>query len=151
MTPPPRHIKPPVWLILHGLAQVALHHWLPGPRLLSPPWINLGLLPGFAGVLLVIWSVSLGLRRGTPMVPFTESTLLLDEGPYRVSRNPIYLGLTLILASVALFLGTATPWLPVVTLFLILRQQFVLREEPLLRARFGAAYEAYLGRVRRWI
>jgi protein-S-isoprenylcysteine O-methyltransferase Ste14 len=39
----------------------------------------------------------------------------------------------------------------VVSFFLILRQRFVLREEPLLRARFGPAYEAYLGRVRRWI
>jgi len=151
MSDAPRHIRPPVWLILLGLAQLALHHWVPGPRLLSPPWINLGLLPGFAGVLLVLWSVWLGRRRGTPMVPFTESTRLLDEGPYRVSRNPIYLGLTLILASVALFLGTTTPWLPVASLFLILRKRFVLREEALLRARFGPAYEAYLRRVRRWI
>ena len=113
-------INPPVWLILHLGAQAALHRWLPGPRLLSPPWIKLGLLPGLAGVLLGLWSASLFLRRGTSIVPFTESTLLLDEGPYRFSRNPIYLGLTLVLVSTALFLGTASPWLPVVSFFLIL-------------------------------
>jgi len=151
MSDAPRGIKPPVWLLLHLAAQAALHHWLPGPRLLSPPWIDLGLLPGLAGLLLGIWSASLFLRRGTSIVPFTESTLLLDEGPYRFSRNPIYLGMTLVLVSTALFLGTVSPWLPVVSFFLILRQRFVLREEPLLRARFGPAYEAYLGRVRRWI
>ena len=151
MSDAPRHIKPPIWLILHGLAQLALHRWLPGPRLLSPPWINLGLLPGFLGVTLVLWSAVLFRRRGTSIVPFTESSALLAEGPYRFSRNPIYLGLTLILVSAALFLGTTSPWLPVASFFLILRQGFVLPEEALLRARFGPAYEDYLRRVRRWI
>jgi protein-S-isoprenylcysteine O-methyltransferase Ste14 len=140
-----------MWLILHGLAQLALHRWLPGPTLLSPPWINLGLLPGFLGVTLVIWSLFRFLRHHTNPVPFTEASHLVEDGPYRVSRNPIYLGLTLMLVSAALFLGTTTPWLPVVSFFLVLRQRFVLREEPWLRARFGAAYEAYVGRVRRWI
>ena len=151
MSDAPRHIRPPIWLILHLLAQAALHHWLPGPRLLAAPWINLGLLPGFLGVTLVLWSAGLFLRRGTSIIPFTESSLLLAEGPYRASRNPIYLGLTLILVSVALFLGTASPWLPVASFFLILRQRFVLPEEALLRARFGPAYEAFQRRVRRWI
>ena len=151
MSEPPRGMKPPMWLILHGLAQLALHRWLPGPRLVSPPWINVGLLPSFAGVTLVIWCLYLFWRNHTNPVPFSEASHLVQDGPYRVSRNPIYLGLTLILASAALFLGTTSPWLPVVSFFLILRQRFVLREEPLLRARFGPAYEAYLGRVRRWI
>ena len=148
---PGRHIRPPIWLILHGLAQLALHAWLPGPRLLQPPWINLGLIPGLAGAGLVLWSAVLFLRRGTSIVPFTESTHLLATGPYRVSRNPIYLGLTLLLVSAAMFLGTTTPWLPVVSFFLILRQSFVLREEALLQARFGAEYEALRRRVRRWL
>jgi protein-S-isoprenylcysteine O-methyltransferase Ste14 len=147
----PRRILPPIWLILHLLAQAALHRWLPGPRLLPGAWFNLGLLPGFLGVTLVLWSAALFLRRGTSIVPFTESSVLLAEGPYRVSRNPIYLGLTLILVGVAAFLGTASPWLPVASFFLILRQCFVLPEEALLRARFGPAYEDYLRRVRRWI
>ena len=151
MSDAPRPMKPPMWLIFHGLAQLALHHWLPGPRLVSPPWINLGLLPGFAGVVLVLWPASLFVRRGTPMVPFTESTVLLREGPYRVSRNPVYIGLTLFLVAAALFLGTTSPWLPVASYVLVLRQRFVLREEALLRARFGPAYEEYCRRVRRWI
>ncbi|HEX5010530.1 MAG TPA: isoprenylcysteine carboxylmethyltransferase family protein [Planctomycetota bacterium] len=146
-----RRMKPPMWLILFGLAQLALHRWLPGPTLFSPPWINLGLLPGFAGVTLVIWCLFLFWRHHTNPVPFAEASHLVQDGPYRVSRNPIYLGLTLILASAALFLGTTSPWLPVVSFFLVLRQRFVLREEPWLRARFGAEYQDYVRRVRRWI
>jgi protein-S-isoprenylcysteine O-methyltransferase Ste14 len=146
-----RPLYPPVWLILHLLAQGALHRVLPLARVIPAPWFNLGLLPGFAGVLLILWSLALFVRRGTPAKPFTESTALLLEGPYRVTRNPIYLGLTLILVSVAMFLGTLSPWLPVISFVLIVRRQFVLREEALLRARFGAEYEAYCSRVRRWL
>ncbi len=146
-----RPLYPPVWLILHLGAQAVLHRWLPLARVIEPPWINLGLLPGFLGVLLILWSLALFRARGTPAKPFTESTALVTDGPYRVTRNPIYLGLTLILVSVALFLGTAGPWLPVASFVLIVRRQFVLREEALLRARFGADYEAYARRVRRWL
>lgn len=145
-----RPLFPPVWLILHLLAQAALHRWLPLATLIGPPWINLGLLPGFVGVTLILWSLALFLHHGTPARPFTESTALVTTGPYRASRNPIYLGLTLILVSVAVFLGTASPWLAVASFVLIIRRQFVLREEALLRARFGAEYEAWCRRVRRW-
>jgi protein-S-isoprenylcysteine O-methyltransferase Ste14 len=146
-----RHVHPPVWLLLHGLLQLGLHRWLPGPRVVPPEWRDLGLLPGFAGVALVFWCVTLFVRRGTPIRPFTESTALVRAGPYRLSRNPIYLGLTLLLASSAAFFGTATPWLAVASFVLVIRQRFVLREEALLRARFGAEYQGFCRDVRRWL
>jgi protein-S-isoprenylcysteine O-methyltransferase Ste14 len=146
-----RHVHPPVWLVLHGLAQLALHRWLPGPRVVPPEWRDLGLLPGFLGVALIFWCVALFVRRGTPIRPFTESSALVREGPYRLSRNPIYLGLALLLASSAAFLGTATPWLALGSFVLVIRQRFILREEALLRARFGAEYGDFCRRVRRWI
>jgi len=146
-----RHVHPPAWLILHGLLQLSLHHGLPGPRVVPPEWRDLGLLPGFLGVALIFWSIALFVRRGTPIRPFTESSALVREGPYRLSRNPIYLGLALILASSAAFLGSATPWLALASFVLVIRQRFILREEALLRARFGAEYVEFCRRVRRWI
>ncbi len=145
------HVQPPVWLALHGLLQLALHRWLPGPQWVPPAWRDAGLVPGFLGVGLIFWCIALFVRRRTPILPFSESTALVRVGPYRVSRNPIYVGLTLILASAAAFLGSATPWLAVVSFVLVIRQRFILREEELLRARFGVEYEAFCGEVRRWV
>lgn len=147
-----RHtIHPPVWLLLHLAAAVALDRWLPLARLIPPPWTRLGLVPGLCGAAIVLWCVILFRRRGTPILPFTESTALVLVGPYRFSRNPIYVGLTLLLVCAALSMGSASPWIAVASFWLILRQRFVLREEALLRARFGAPYDSFCDRVRRWL
>jgi protein-S-isoprenylcysteine O-methyltransferase Ste14 len=147
----PRHVYPPVWLLLHAAAALALDRWLPLATLIRLPWTHLALVPGLLGVGIGLWSVVLFRRHGTPIVPFTESTALISRGPYRFTRNPIYLGLTLLLVSEVVLLGTLSPWIVVPSFFLILRQQFVLKEEALLRARFGAGYEAFCERVPRWI
>lgn len=146
-----RHLHPPVWMVLAVLLQLALHRWAPGPQLVPPALRDLGLLPGFAGVGLIFWCLTLFVRRRTPIKPFTESTALIREGPYRVSRNPIYLGLALVLCASAAGLGSTTPWLPVAGFVALIQQRFVRREEDLLRARFGAEYEAFCGQVRRWL
>jgi len=145
-----RHIHPPVWLLLHLLAAWALHTWLPVARLIEEPWTHLGLIPGVAGALIVLWCAGLFRLRGTPILPFTESTVLVTTGPYRFSRNPIYVGLTLLLVCAAVLFGTLTPWLVVPSFVLVIRQRFVLKEEALLRARFGASYEAFCARIPRW-
>jgi len=140
-----------VWLLLHGAAALALHRWLPLAIVVPPPWTRLALAPGLLGAVLVLWCAVLFRLRGTPIIPFTESTALVEAGPYRLSRNPIYAGLVLLLLCEVMVVGTLSPWLTVLSLFLILRQRFVLKEEALLRARFGPDYESFCLRVRRWI
>ena len=115
------------------------------------PWTNLALLPGLLGALLVLWCVVLFRRHDTPILPFTETTALVAAGPYRLSRNPIYVGLVLLLTSLVVLLGSLGAWLVLPSFWLILRQRFVLKEEALLRARFGPAYETFCERVPRWI
>ena len=153
MTPPrtPIRIIPPVVLFAAIIAMIALDALIPGARLLTWPWRWAGALLIVAGVGLVLVVARLFRRAGTTIMPFEESSALVVEGPYRASRNPIYLGMAIALAGVAILLGTLTPWIVIPLFVIAIDRRFVVGEEAMLRARFGAAYDDYRSRVRRWI
>jgi len=97
------------------------------------------------------WALWLFARRRTGLLPGQRTTAMLEEGPFRVSRNPLYLGL------LALYLGLVllapTFWgLVLFPLAVALVQWGAIQpEERYLRQRFGAQYEDYTRRVRRWL
>ncbi|MBK1658107.1 methyltransferase family protein [Paracraurococcus ruber] len=103
------------------------------------------------GLALSVWTVAVMVRAGTDPMPHKPDQALVERGPFRLSRNPIYLGFLLVAAGIALRLGDLWPWLAVAASFLVLDRLVVAREEAYLRRRFGPPYEAYLARVRRWI
>ncbi|MHB8633092.1 MAG: methyltransferase family protein [Thermoplasmatota archaeon] len=86
---------------------------------------------------------------GTPN-PTHPTASLVASGPYAWSRNPLYLGRLAMLAGLALVEGSLGTLATAVALALALQLVLVPREEARLRARFGAAYEAYAHRTRRW-
>ncbi len=91
--------------------------------------------------------------RGTTVNPISpeRSAALVVDGLYRVTRNPMYLGSALILAGWALHLGA---WVAILTVpfFVLYMNRFQIGpEERALSALFGADYDAYRARVRRWI
>jgi protein-S-isoprenylcysteine O-methyltransferase Ste14 len=90
-------------------------------------------------------------RKHTSILPVRPATTLVVAGPYRFTRNPMYLGMALLTVALALFLNT---WWPIILLVptLVAIQTFVIaREESYLYRRFGAEYDAYTRRVRRWL
>ena len=90
-------------------------------------------------------------RQKTSMIPVRPANALVLSGPYKLTRNPMYVGLALLTIGLGLFLAT---WWPIVLLLpaLAVVQQFViLPEERYLQRRFGAEYDAYARRVRRWL
>jgi protein-S-isoprenylcysteine O-methyltransferase Ste14 len=90
-------------------------------------------------------------RSRTSIVPVRPATALVIRGPYRFTRNPMYVGLALLTAGLALFMGTWWPLVLLMPVLLAVRQFVIAPEEQYLRRRFGADYEAYLHRVRRWM
>lgn len=89
-------------------------------------------------------------RRHTSADPARAPSALVDDGPYRFSRNPTYLGMVVVFLGVAV--GFNAAWLlgfTVAEFFLADRQ--VHREESYLEIRFGEAYVDYRSRVRRWL
>ena len=85
------------------------------------------------------------------MVPFEPSTVLVTEGAFRFTRNPMYLGLVLLLAGIAIALGSVGALLPIPVFVWIIQAWFILGEERFLEEIFGEAYLAYKSRVRRWL
>jgi protein-S-isoprenylcysteine O-methyltransferase Ste14 len=90
-------------------------------------------------------------RAGTPANPYAATTALTVQGPYRLSRNPMYLGLVLLVLGIALVMNSMWLVLLAVPVMLLLRNLVILREERYLEDKFGDEYRAYRQRVRRWL
>jgi len=142
---------PPSWFLLSLVTAAALHWLLPGPRLLAPPYTLVGVLFIVGGLVLIIAPARAFDGAKTAINPFGQPTVFLVEGWYRLTRNPMYLGMVLATFGVVVLLGTATSLLAPVGLLLILDRRFVRHEEATLQSAFGASYDEYRRRVRRWV
>jgi len=90
-------------------------------------------------------------RAGTPVIPFAPTTALVVDGPYRFSRNPIYLGFAALYVALAFGLGLMWSLLFLPSVLLAVDRLVIAREEPYLERLFGHDYVEYKQRVRRWI
>jgi protein-S-isoprenylcysteine O-methyltransferase Ste14 len=140
---------PPRLFLLYGAAGAALHFLLPQPAPLRLPW--LGAAVALAGLAIAVWGRRTFAKAGTTVKPFERSHLLVTSGPYRFTRNPMYLGLVSLLVGLALALGTPAPWAAALLLALVLHFRFIKNEERALAVSLGEPYRVYRRRVRRWI
>lgn len=146
-----RKIVPPVYMLFALLAMVGLHYAMPLARIVAPPVSYVGLVPLLVGIAITATAARMFSRFRTPIRPFERSTALVTVGPYRFTRNPMYVGLTLILVGVWLLLGTLTAALPIAIFVWIIQERFIRSEERFLDEIFGEEYRGYKSRVRRWI
>lgn len=100
---------------------------------------------------LALWARQVMLRAGTNIRPTLPALSLVAAGPYRFTRNPMYLSLCLLQLGFGLVLADAWPVLLTPALVAVLHWGVIRREEKYLRAKFGEPYRQYLERVRRWI
>ena len=130
--------------------------------LLSKPLFPAGFLPrGISrvfglplvggGVLLFLSSLRTMRRAGTEVRPGRPATSLVVEGPYRFTRNPIYLGLTLLYAGITALANSLPSALLLPLILVVMRRGVIDREERYLERTFGEEYLQYKTRVRRWL
>lgn len=123
------------------------------------PWahVHAGLLSVLASLLfvaglsLIVWSAIWFRRKKTPIEPHHTPKALIVEGPYRLSRNPIYLALVLLTAAFTLRFGSIVGVLATFGLWWVLDRRFAATEEAKLQAQFGREAEDYIAQTRRWI
>jgi protein-S-isoprenylcysteine O-methyltransferase Ste14 len=145
-------IPPPLLFLVVFLSGVLFHRALPvALGSIAAPLGIAGIVLIAAGVLLAAASVGLFARTRTTIVPHHRPGHLVTSGPYRLSRNPMYVSLTSIYLGVALWLGYVWPLLLVALPLLFLDRLVIPVEEQNLRAVFKEEYEGYCRRVRRWL
>lgn len=90
-------------------------------------------------------------KHGTPVRPDRPTTALVTTGPYRYSRNPLYVSLTLVYLAIALALDNFWAFVLIVPVLMFVHIRVIAREEVYLERKFGAPYLEYRARVRRWL
>jgi protein-S-isoprenylcysteine O-methyltransferase Ste14 len=133
------------------ILSVLLNFIFPFLAFLSPPFTYFGFLIIGFGFIMALWSRSLFLKNSTTLQLSEEPTSLVTSGPFRISRNPIYLGMASILLGVAVLMGTLVA-LAFPVLFIMLIEFFIIPgEERKLEKLFGEPFREYKKSVRRWI
>jgi protein-S-isoprenylcysteine O-methyltransferase Ste14 len=109
-------------------------------------WLLVGI-----GLALFAWTLVTFWRHRTTVNPYKAASSLCTGGPFRFSRNPIYVGDWFILVGVSMLLATVWPLLFAPLIWALLRYGVIRHEEAHLEAKFGDVYRTYRARVRRWL
>jgi protein-S-isoprenylcysteine O-methyltransferase Ste14 len=103
------------------------------------------------GLLIEMIALTRFRRWGTAPEPWKPSTALVTDGLYRFSRNPIYVGFAIIHAGFAVAMDSSAALASLLPCLVVIHRFVILREERYLAGKFGAAWDAYAGKVRRWL
>jgi protein-S-isoprenylcysteine O-methyltransferase Ste14 len=148
----PGVIAPPPLIYAGTLAVgLLLNRLHPVPFLPRGPWRVLGLPLAFTGLLIGLQGYREMRRAGTNVDPYKPSTTIVEAGPYRYTRNPLYLGMTLIYTSITTRANALPAALLLPIVLAVMRYGVIEREERYLEDKFGDEYLSYKTRVRRWI
>jgi len=133
--------------------------WLEGavariPLMHGHGWLFAALLGWTIAVLgfgVSLWGILTFRRARTTMFPFEPASCLVQDGPYRFTRNPMYVGATLTYIGVAVAMNVAWPLLLLPLVLWALATLVIREEERYLADAFGEDYASYRKQVRRWI
>jgi len=134
-------------LVVGVIANTFFHLWIWGA-----PWDYM-----VGGILLIlgVWlSISAGRafrKHNTPTEPWKPTSQLVQDGPYKFSRNPIYLSFAVFYVGLAIIFNSIPALIILVPLIIAFDRTQVQREERYLDGRFGEDYRSYKKKVRRWI
>jgi protein-S-isoprenylcysteine O-methyltransferase Ste14 len=148
----PGIVAPPPVLYLGALAAAFLLRWfwpLPFWGREVAVWVGIALV--LVGLAIGVWGRQTMVRAGTNVDPRRPATAVVTSGPFRFSRNPLYVGLTLIYLGITIALDTAWGFVLVVPLLVVMHQGVVRREERYLERKFGDGYRQYRAAVRRYL
>jgi protein-S-isoprenylcysteine O-methyltransferase Ste14 len=155
-----RHDSPgvkilPPFVFLGGLIAGYIVWWFWPVPIMPGSWSLAIRTAGGVAIVLGFWvmlsAVAMFSRIGEDPNPMEPTKALTFEGPYRFTRNPMYLGMALILGGLAMLGNALWPLVALVPVIWIIRTQVIDKEERYLEAKFGSEYVAFRSRVRRWL
>ena len=141
---------PPFWFLLATVGQFGIA-WYSKVPAYSGVRIVLGYIMIGIGVVLVLATWRAFRKWETPICPFNEPNHMITDGPFLISRNPLYLGEVVMLVGLAFLHGVWQAFVTVPLFILVIEWIFIRHEEATLRAKYGAEFKAYALKVRKWI
>ncbi len=141
---------PPLIYLGGGLVGWGIQLLVPWRLLPHRAW-GIGLVVVLWAVGVALWAVATMTSAHTPVDPNRAVAHLVSSGPFRWSRNPIYLSLSATLLGAGLIANSGWIVIMLIPVLAVMRQGVILREERYLTAKFGDQYQRYCARVRRWL
>jgi len=130
---------------------IICHYLFPLVSLVSKPYTYLGIVLMLLGLALATWTSMTFRRAGASYQLKGESSVLMSSGPFRMSRNPMYLGMLVWLLGLAVLLGSLTAFLFRILFLLMMNFLIIPVEEGRLEKTVGESYVVYKARARRWL
>ena len=146
-----KKIIPPVLFAICIVVMVGLWLVFPIIQFVTFPISLVGILPLVAGLGIAKRGSDIFEKTGTNIETFDDPDILVTDGLYRISRNPMYLGFLVALLGVAIVLGNFSSILVVIGFFVITDRWYINFEEEVMDKKFGDRYAEYKAKTRRWL
>jgi protein-S-isoprenylcysteine O-methyltransferase Ste14 len=141
---------PLIWLVCAVISGIA-HFMFPHRMMSAEVSRMVGIALAVMAPSLALWALVVMKAAGTNVNPSAPALTIVRNGPYRFTRNPMYLALCVLQVALGFLLNDWIALLLVIPLALLLHYGVILREERYLEAKFGEEYLALKRQVRRWI
>lgn len=142
-------ISPPIWMFVYLAIAGALSASIAFPKFAIVP---LGIALVALGAACAFWGRYTFHVEGTEIMPTSQSNKkLVQRGPFAFTRNPMYLGLVTFSLGIALWAGSLPMYAVPLAMFITANWVHIPFEEAKMRRQYGAEFDAYTARVRRWI
>lgn len=146
-----KKIIPPVLFVICIVIMVGLWWVFPMVQFVTFPVSLIGILPFIVGLGIAKRGSDVFEKTGTNIETFDDPNILVTDGLYRVSRNPMYLGFLTALLGVAIMLGNFSSILVVIGFFIVTDRWYIKFEEDVMAKTFGDRYAEYKAKTRRWL
>jgi protein-S-isoprenylcysteine O-methyltransferase Ste14 len=151
-TPAIVKIPPPLWTLALLVTAYGVSRGFAWASVIYAQSTPLAVLLGLSGFALSYWAMRMFSAAGTEIMPSSPSNkVLVTGGPFRFTRNPMYLGLTAATLGIAFYFGTLPFFAVPLLLFLLVNFVFAPFEEEKMQRQFGNQFAEYRARTRRWI
>jgi len=146
-----KRIYPPMYFKISLAVTIAAHFLIPVLTIIHSPYNYFGIVLIIIGLMLNIWSDRIFKKENNPISPDQKPRVLINYGPFKISRNPMYFGMALALLGTAVLLGSAGSSIGLLFFIFWIEKFIIPIEERHLAEVFGNEYIAYKNKVRGWI
>jgi protein-S-isoprenylcysteine O-methyltransferase Ste14 len=145
-------VPPPLLFLIPLVVAAIVHSRRPWPIADGTLRVTLGSFIIATGIAIGLTSVYTFRKAKTTVLPAGRpTTAIVESGPYRFTRNPMYVAMSCAYVGISLLLNTVWALLPLPFVVIVVDLSVIRREERYLTAKFGEPYREYCARVRRWL